>query len=114
MRFIKSLSVVALSMLLAACDHGFEGTYQTKLDSGNEFANAMVGGLLNQKIIIGKDYIETDGKRTEFEDVFVRASGDERYLVFKDKEAEEAWKIVDDKTLLQGNGFINIQLVRVD
>lgn len=113
MKLIKYASIVALIGTLVGCGHGYEGEYQSKAGSSNEFMNAFAGAAGSQKIVIGSDYIESQGQRTEFDDIFVRESGEESYLVFKDSESEEAWKIVDEDTLLQGNGFMNVKLVRV-
>lgn len=75
--------------------------------------NAFAGAVGTQKIVIGSNYIESQGQRTEFNDIFVRESGEESYLVFKNKQSEEEWKIINEDTLLQGNDLMNVILVRV-
>ncbi|WP_188630828.1 hypothetical protein [Oceanisphaera marina] len=114
MRLIK-YAVLALCVgLLSACDHGFEGEYQTRAGSGNEMLNAFSELIGTQNIIIGSDYIESEGQRTPFEEILVRKSENgQRYLVFKNDGEEQAWKIIDDNTLQQGNEFINITLHRI-
>ena len=113
MKLFKYASMLALIGILIGCGHGYEGEYETKAGSSNEFMNAFAGNIGGQKVVIGSDYIESEGQRTEFDEIFVRESGGESYLVFKDKESEEAWKIIDKETLMQGNGLINVKLVRV-
>jgi hypothetical protein len=112
-KFLKLLSIAALCSLLLACGHGFEGEYQAETGSSNEFLSAFAGMQPTRTVVIGSDYMEAEGERTEFEDIFVREKGETRYLVFKDKDTEKAWKIIDDDTLLLGNGFVNITLKRV-
>ena len=114
MKLIKYASMLALVGALAGCGgHGYEGEYESKAGSSNEFMNAFAGSAGSQRIVIGSDYIESQGERIDFDDIFVRKSGNEKYLVFKDEESEEAWKILDDDTLMQGNGLMNVKLVRV-
>lgn len=113
MRLIKYASMIALICALVGCGHGYEGEYQSKAGSSNEFMNAFAGVAGSQKVVVGSDYIESQGQRKEFDDIFVREAGGEKFLVFKGKDFEEAWKIVDKDTLLQSNGFMNIKLVRI-
>ncbi|GGB53736.1 hypothetical protein GCM10011502_28700 [Oceanisphaera marina] len=76
--------------------------------------NAFSELIGTQNIIIGSDYIESEGQRTPFEEILVRKSENgQRYLVFKNDGEEQAWKIIDDNTLQQGNEFINITLHRI-
>lgn len=114
MKLIKYASILALVGALTGCGgHGYEGEYESKAGSSNEFMNAFAGSAGSQRIEIGSDYIESQGQRQEFDDIFVRESGKEKYLVFKNEKSEEAWKIIDDDTLMQGNGLMNVKLVRV-
>ena len=102
--------------MLAGCGHGFEGEYNEQIGSSVEFLDAFakVTGADGKIIVIGPDYLDTDGIRTEYKDIFVRESGSERYLVFKkDDGSEEAWKIVDDDTLVRGGGLVSITLKRI-
>ncbi|MCV6613871.1 MAG: hypothetical protein OIF35_02760, partial [Cellvibrionaceae bacterium] len=105
MKFIKYALLLTLAGALIGCGgHGFEGEYESKAGSSNAFVDAFANSAgISQKIIIGSDYMESDGERHSFEEIFVRESGEEKYLVFKDGEDEVAWKIVDDNTLMQGN-----------
>lgn len=114
MKLVKYASILVLLGILVGCGgHGYEGEYQTKAGSSNEFMNAVAGITGSQNIIIGADYIESQGQRTAFDDIFVRESGDDSYLVFKTEGTEEAWKIVDEDTLLRGNDLVSIKLVRI-
>ena len=114
MKLIKYALILALSGLLLGCGHGFEGQYQLQGSSSDKLTKALAGFAGLENIVIGSDYIESDGKREEFDDIFVRESGNTKYLVFKRDGTEETWKIVDDRTLMQKSGFINITLERVD
>ncbi len=105
--------LAVLVLILAGCGHGYEGEYRSIAGSSNEFLDVFAGIVESQVVEIGSDFIESQGRRTEFEDIFVRESGGERYLVFKDGASEDVWKIADDDTLVQGNELINIKLVRV-
>lgn len=103
-----------VSILLMACGHGFEGTYVTTAGSSNEFLNEFAGMAGGEKLVIGGDYIESRGERTVFDAIFLRESGGERYLVFESDGGEEAWQVVDDRTLRKGGDFINVTLTRVE
>ncbi|AZR83197.1 hypothetical protein AYJ59_07110 [Thiomicrospira sp. S5] len=101
--------------ILAGCSgHDFEGKFQTKADSPNAFLNQFTNSLGSQTIVIGPDYIESDGQRELFDKIFVRNSDGQKYLIFKKDNTEDAWKIVDENTLVQGNGLVQIKLVRVE
>lgn len=114
MKLIKFALILAFVGALAGCgDHGYEGEYEIKAGSSNEFVDAFASLAGPKRIVIGADYIESQGQRREFDDIFVRESGKEKYLVFKDDKSEEAWKILDDDTLMQGNGLMNVKIVRV-
>lgn len=113
---LKTLCLLVLTAVLTACGHGFEGEYTEQVGSSVEFLDAFakVAGTDGKIIVIGPDYIDTDGIRTQYKDIFVRDSGSERYLVLKkDSDTEEAWKIVDDDTLVQGGGLVSITLKRI-
>lgn len=111
---LKKLLVLGMAALLTACGHGYEGEYSAQGGSSNELLDAVAKVVGDKTIVIGPDYLDTDGKRTNFEDIFVRESGSESYLVFKkDKDSEEVWKIVDKDTLIQGNGLLSVTLKRV-
>jgi hypothetical protein len=115
MKLMKYMSVLTLSGVLAGCGgHGYEGEYEGKAGSSNEFMNALAGSAGSSKIVIGSDFIESQGQRQNFNDIFVRQSGSGKYLVFKDDKSEEAWKILDKKTLMQGNELANVKLVRIN
>lgn len=115
MKFIKCFSVLALSAVLAACGgHGFEGEYESKIDgSKNVTMNAIYKSLKPSTLTIGSDYVESQGQRQLYDEIFVRKSGDQKYLVFKKGSSEEAMKIADGNTLVQENGIMNIQFVKI-
>jgi hypothetical protein len=113
MKLIKAATIIAFTALITACGHGFEGEFESKVKSGNDMANALLGAMGTQKITIGSDYIESQGQRKKMDDIFVRNSGESKYLVFKSGESEEAMKIVDSDTLEQDAGFVKVQFVRI-
>lgn len=103
-----------LLLLLTACGHGYEGEYTEQVGSANELLNAVAQVVGNKTVVIGRDYLDADGKRTQYEDIFVRESGSQQYLVFKSAQnTEEVWKIVDKDTLLQGSELVSMTLRRV-
>jgi len=115
MKFIKFSAILAFATVLSACGgHDYEGVYETRAGSNNELLNSFVEMAGGEKLVIGSDYIESQGKRTLFDEIFERESAGEHYLVFKTGETEEGWKIVDKNTLMQGGGLMSIKLVRVD
>ncbi|CAM3911009.1 hypothetical protein [Rheinheimera salexigens] len=113
MKVLKYSLMVAVISFMLGCGHGYEGEYVAIMGSSNEPVNAYIGNMGDHNIIIGADYMEDEGARSEYDKVFVRKSGKESYLVFKNEEFEEAWKIIDKNTLLQGNDLIHVRLVRV-
>ncbi len=114
MKFIKYLFIFVLAGVLAGCgSHGFEGEYKLDLGSSNQMVQGFFGMVVPNRIVIGPNYIDAEGQRTQFDDIFVRKSGSEKYLVFKKGESEDAWKILDDKTLFQGNDLVQLKYVRV-
>lgn len=105
--------LLSLCMMLAACGgHGFEGKYESKVESG------MLGNMANMMpqstLIIGSDFIENDGKRVEMDEIFVRESNGKAYLVLSKGGSEEVFEIADDKVLVQDMGMMKIKFVRVD
>lgn len=90
MKSLKSASLIAMMLLLAACGgHGFEGDYKSEADSSIELVDAFTEIAGSYTLVIGSNYIESEGERTTFDDIFVRESAGERYLVFKSAEKED-------------------------
>lgn len=114
MKLLKYLSLFMVIFSLVACGgHGFEGQYEKRVGSDEKFLNALAGLAGSETIKIGRDFIEVNGVREKFNKIFVRQSGQERFLVFQNGSNEKAWKIIDDDTLMQGSGLVNIQLIRI-
>ncbi|MNV69314.1 hypothetical protein D3C71_1622190 [compost metagenome] len=86
------------------------------MDAGNDAINKMtmqmMGGGKSQ-LIIGSDYTESNGQRTEFDEISVRKSGEISYLVFKNKSGEEALKIIDDETLEKQTPVMAIRFKKI-
>lgn len=112
---LRKFLLLGLAAILAGCGNGYEGEYKAQSGSSNEFLDAFAKVAGDKTIVIGPDYIDSEGVRTNYADIFVRESGDQKYLVFKkDDGAEEAWKIVDKDTLIQGGGLISVTLKRIN
>ena len=112
MKLIKYLFVIMLSLSLFACGgHGFEGTYKSSVDS--KMLNNMMGKLPQSTLTIGSDYIESDGRRTEVDEIFIRESNGKEYLIIKMDNKEDALEIVDENTLQQDMGMMKIKFKRV-
>lgn len=111
---LKTLAFAALAAVVTACGHGFEGEYYEQTGSSNELLNAFAQFAGGKTIVIGSDFIDTDGVRTSFDDIFVRESGSQKYLIFKQADGVEiAWKIADDNTLVRGDGLVSVTLRRI-
>ncbi|WP_394176662.1 hypothetical protein [Thalassotalea litorea] len=113
MKLKQLLACMATCVLLWGCGHGYEGEYQIKSASKNEFLNAFADAIHVPNIIIGEDFIEKEGKRTYYDEVSVRERGNDKYLVFRLGKEEQVWKIVDANTLQQGKGLLGITLNKV-
>jgi hypothetical protein len=113
MAWLKLVSISVLMITLSACGHGFEGEYETKAASSIELMDIFAEVAGSHKLVIGSNYIDSEGNRTEFEKIFVRESGSDRYLVFKNAAEEDVWKIIDDNTLMKGNDLMSMKLVRI-
>ena len=112
MKTIKLITATALTAFLAACgDHGFEGNYES---SGKMNSGGMVLSIPKQKLTIGEDFMENNGQRQIFDEIFVRESGDIEYLVFSKDEQEVSLKIIDDSTLAIGAGSVEMTYSRMD
>ena len=114
MKIIKYLVLAVCVVLLSACNHGFEGEYKIKPGSSIEVLNELSALVGVKNMIVGRDYLESQGERTHFDKIFVRKSNNgQRFLVFKTGDQEEVWKIIDDQTLQRGNDLINVKLQKV-
>ncbi|MGO4999500.1 hypothetical protein [Oceanisphaera sp. W20_SRM_FM3] len=114
MKVVKYWVLAVCVGLLSACNHGFEGEYKVKPGSSIEVLNELSALVGVKNMIVGRDYLESEGERTYFDKIFVRKSNNgQRYLVFKKGEQEEVWKIIDDNTLQQGNDLINVTLQKI-
>lgn len=111
---LKRLLSVVLAVILTGCGNGFEGEYSEHVGSSVEFLNAFAQVAGDKTVVIGRDYIDSEGIRTEYKDIFVRDSGSQKYLILKNEnDSEEAWKIVDEDTLIKSSGLVSITLKRI-
>ncbi|MGB1542052.1 MAG: hypothetical protein ACPHBL_00865 [Spongiibacter marinus] len=111
LRFIFSFT--ALLILHACGDHGYEGQYRLAADRADGLIGSMASVMGVEEITIGHDFVEANGSRQVYDDIFVRDSGDRAYLVFKRGESEEAWRIKGKDTLVQGNQLMRLEYTRV-
>ena len=109
----KLIGLWCLSLLLVGCGHGFEGEYEYFADSSNELLGSLMELVGTHSVVIGADYLDRHGQRTRYQRIFVRESGRQRYLIFKNNEQEDIWTIIDDNTLMMGDELMNIKIVRV-
>ncbi|MGR8931274.1 MAG: hypothetical protein ACU836_11570 [Gammaproteobacteria bacterium] len=112
---LKQLWIWGLAAILMGCGHGYEGEYKEQIGSPVEVLNAFAQMAGSSTIVIGPDYIDSDGVRTNFKSIFVRDSGGQKYLVFtREDGSEDAWKIQDEDTLIRNDrGIVSITLKRV-
>lgn len=111
---LKQLWILGLAAILMGCGHGFEGEYTEQTGSSVEFLNAITQMAGTKTIVIGPNYIDSNGIRTDYKDIFVRDSGSQKYLILKKEDgSEEAWKILDDDTLVKGDSLVSVTLKRI-
>lgn len=112
MKISNLMTVTALTVGLVACGgHGFEGEYSISVS--NAFTE-LVPSLAQEtgQLRIGKDFYEVEGER-EASEIFVRKSGEHRYLIIKPLGgSEDAYRVVDKKTLVQVDGMNTFTLRR--
>lgn len=112
MKLVKRIFITMLCLSLLACGgHGFEGTYKSSVDS--EMLNQMMSKLPQSTLTIGSDYIESNGRRAEVEEIFVRESNGKEFLIIKIGKKEESLEIIDKNTLQQNLGMAKIVFKRV-
>lgn len=108
---VKTLLIAPITALLVACGgHDFEGKYETKVA---ESVGAMGIKMPKQTLIIGEDFMEANGQRQTFDEVFVRDLGGTDYLIFKNGDQEMGLKVIDDDTLAMGTGITSVKYARV-
>jgi hypothetical protein len=111
---LNKLLLLGLALILVGCGHKFEGEYREQVGSPVEILNAIAQVAGDKTIVIGPDYIDSDGIRTQYQQIFVRESGTQNYLILKKSDnSEEAWKIVDNDTLIRGSDLVSITLKRI-
>ncbi|MGY6277205.1 hypothetical protein [Methylomonas sp. MgM2] len=111
---LKQLWIMGLAAILMGCGHGFEGEYTEQTGSSVEFLNAITQIAGTNTIVIGPNYVDSNGIRTQYKNIFVRDSGSQKYLILKkEDDSEEAWKIIDEDTLVKGDGLVSITLRRI-
>ena len=104
--FKHFIAVAALLSLIGCGEHGYEGTYQSQVESG--MLGKMSKMMPKTTLVIGTDYIETDGKRIEVDEIIVRVSGGKSYLVIKSGQDEQSLEIINENTLKQDMGLVKV------
>ena len=112
MKLLKNIVLVSLSLMLFACGgHGYEGTYQSSVDS--KMMNQYMNKMPQSKMTIGSGFIESNGSRTEVDEIFVRESDGKEYLIIKMGNQEQVLEIIDEGTLQQDMGMMKIKFKRI-
>lgn len=104
----RTLMIAFFGMLLSACGgHGFEGKYEVNTKA------EYIGNVASPDMLIGEDYIEVQGKRTDLE-IFTRDTETGNYLVLKipSNGQEKALEIIDNDTLKQKIGGVTVTFTR--
>lgn len=94
MKFVQWFSMTVLCCLLLACGHGFEGEYKVETGSSNAFLNAFANAQVEQTLIIGSDYLESDGERKEFDDIFVEKLMEQNILFLRIKNLKKHGRLL--------------------
>lgn len=98
--------------ILTGCSkkHGLEGEYTMVMTSTiPEFAegmNSVLGflGQENKAVVIGTNYLEIDGIRTDFDRIHRKKSGSNEFLIFEKDDTVESWRIEKNGRLVQASG----------
>lgn len=104
--------VILLTLALLGCSdggHGYEGSWETAtvIDLGFHQEQTV------ETIILGKDYIENNGNRQNFEKIFGRESAGTKYLVMLQDNEEMAFKVSEGgKRLTATNGPMTITMTK--
>lgn len=111
MKFLRLAAIGLSATIIAACGgHGYEGKWE--IEAGNSvFTKTMVQSGAGS-FILGDDYIEANGKRNSFDEIFVRESDGKKYLVMSKDGDEKSIEIVDDQTLQQDMGMVTLTYKR--
>ncbi|MFY8274764.1 hypothetical protein AAEU32_11635 [Pseudoalteromonas sp. SSDWG2] len=113
MKYIKYVAVLLVVLGLAGCGgHGYEGHYVSTSDNKVFNAFSELAGV--KKIYIGENFIEADGQRTQFDEIFVRELKSGDFLVFKSGNDEQTWEIDEDGTLVRDLGLMSLRFERVE
>lgn len=117
MKITSTLIIGSLCLILTGCGgHGYEGEYKMENQSDGGIAGDLAnstGSNGTRSLTIGSDYMESRGRRTSFDDIFVRESGSTRYLVFQKGESEQTLRIVNDETLKKKTGLGTVTWTKV-
>ena len=120
----RTLLLILITLGLSACTtkHGHEGEYVLEPSSGIEAMDDMLALLSTWAnagepalFVIGSNYLDINGSRTEYDKIFVRQSGSQQYLVFVQGNDETLWKIHNNgERLSQHAGLVQLSLRRVN
>ncbi|WP_462160182.1 hypothetical protein [Pseudoalteromonas sp. GB56] len=113
MQYVKYSLIILTTLFMLGCGgHGFEGHYVSTSD--NKVFNALSELAGVKKIYIGENFIEADGQRTEFDEIFVRELKSGDYLVFKSGNDEQTWLIEDGDVLVRDLGLMSLRFEPVE
>ncbi len=103
-------------MILSGCGqegHGFEGEYKTMINSQHSLGAHRVRTPPTSKVVIGKNFLETNGQKVIVKKIYTQKIQGIEYLIFEDDNKKEQWKIIDKNTLIKGNDPISIKMKRI-
>lgn len=111
MNFFRLAAIGLSSALLAACGgHGYEGKWELESDNPTILQTIKLAGA--GSFTLGDDYIEVNGQRNNLDEIFVRESDGNKFLIMVKDDEEKAIEIIDDDTLRQEMGMFSIKFVR--
>ena len=109
----KTLIVILLSILLFACGgHGYEGRYESMVVAKGFGEITKI--LPKTTLYIGSDYIETDGRRVDMRDIYVKELDGNKYLVLVSDDGDDMFIIEPDGSMFKNMGLRKIKFTKVD
>jgi len=117
---INTFFILILSLMVTACSgemdkNDFSGDYKMTIATDNAMMAAAMGLDKEYKMTVSvpMGFMESEGKRQLFDEIFIRKSGDKNYLIFKQSNKEFVWTIVDKDTLTNTERNMTTTLSRI-